>query len=191
MTTEDRTHDDPTRDAGDRMTDEERADGGAGTTVTHPAERERPDIPEAPAVDLDADAEAEAEAETDATSTADLARAGSASDDEARGSAAWADTDDDLVDGDGERAALFAEADASDYRDRWQQVQTEFVDDPRQAVQRADALVAELMKRLAETFAAERSELEGQWDRGGKVSTEDLRVALQRYRSFFDRLLSL
>jgi len=54
----------------------------------------------------------------------------------------------------------------------------------------ADSLVAELMQRLAETFSQEREQLESQWDGDGDVSTEDLRVALQRYRSFFDRLLS-
>jgi hypothetical protein len=50
--------------------------------------------------------------------------------------------------------------------------------------------VAQVMKRLAEVFAEERSSLERQWDRGDDVSTEDLRIALQRYRSFFQRLLS-
>lgn len=91
----------------------------------------------------------------------------------------------------GDRTPLFDEGHAGDLRSRWQQVQTEFVDDPRQAVQDADGLVAELMKQLARTFADERNALEDQWDRGDKVSTEDLRVTLQRYRSFFDRLLSL
>ena len=66
-----------------------------------------------------------------------------------------------------------------------------FVDEPRQAVQQADSLVAGAMKRLAEMFAAERAKLEGQWDRGDDVSTEDLRLALRRYRSFFGRLLSV
>lgn len=75
-------------------------------------------------------------------------------------------------------------------RERWTEIQAAFVDEPRKAVEGADNLVAETMKRLAETFAEERSRLEGQWDRGDKVSTEDLRLALQRYRSFFDRLLS-
>lgn len=123
-----------------------------------------------------------------ATSTADLARAGSpardAPDETAAGSNEG-DTDDDRP------TALFAEQEASGYRNRWLEVQTDFVDDPRQAVQRGDALVAELMQQLAETFAGERSDLEGQWDRGGEVSTEDLRLAMRRYRSFFDRLLSL
>ena len=70
-------------------------------------------------------------------------------------------------------------------------VQTAFVDEPRRAVEQADGLVAAAMKRLAEVFAEERSGLEKQWDRGDNVSTEDLRVALQRYRSFFHRLLAI
>jgi hypothetical protein len=65
------------------------------------------------------------------------------------------------------------------------------VDEPRRAVERADELVAQVIKRLAESFAQERSKLEGQWGRGDNVSTEDLRVALQRYRAFFDRLLNV
>jgi len=65
------------------------------------------------------------------------------------------------------------------------------VDEPRRSVEQADALVAEVIKRLANSFAEERSKLEGQWGRGGDVSTEDLRVALRRYRSFFDRLLNV
>jgi hypothetical protein len=73
----------------------------------------------------------------------------------------------------------------------WQSVQASFVDEPRQAVQRADELVAFAIKQIAETFARERSTLEAQWDRDGDVSTEDLRVALTKYRSFFHRLLSL
>jgi len=77
------------------------------------------------------------------------------------------------------------------FRSRWDAIQTGFVDEPRQAVEQADSLVAEVMQRLAETFADERAKLEEQWTRGENVSTEDLRVALQRYRSFFDRLLSM
>ncbi len=85
---------------------------------------------------------------------------------------------------------LFSESDIGDLRSRWGNVQAGFVDEPRQAVQEADKLVATVMQRLAEGFATERSNLEKQWDRGDNVSTEDLRVALQRYRSFFDRLLN-
>ena len=92
----------------------------------------------------------------------------------------------------GESAApLFPSNELESLRTRWKEIQTAFVDEPRTAVQQADGLVASAMKRLAEVFAEERSGLERQWDRGDSVSTEDLRVALQRYRSFFDRLLSV
>jgi hypothetical protein len=86
---------------------------------------------------------------------------------------------------------LFPNNELEDLRSRWSGVQTAFVDEPRKAVEQADGLVASAMKRLAEVFAEERSKLEQQWDRGDNVSTEDLRIALQRYRSFFQRLLSV
>ena len=86
---------------------------------------------------------------------------------------------------------LFANNETDDFRHRWTDIQAGFVDEPRQAVEKADGLVAEAMKRLAEIFARERGNLEQQWAKGGDVSTEDLRVALRRYRSFFDRLLSV
>lgn len=86
---------------------------------------------------------------------------------------------------------LFPNNELEDLRNRWNSVQAGFVDEPRHAVEQADSLVASAMKRLAEVFAEERSKLEGQWDRGDNVSTEDLRIALQRYRSFFHRLLSI
>ena len=86
---------------------------------------------------------------------------------------------------------LFPSNELEDLRNRWKEVQTAFVDEPRRAVEQADNLVASAMKRLAEVFAEERSKLEKQWDRGDNVSTEDLRVALQRYRSFFQRLLAV
>jgi hypothetical protein len=89
-----------------------------------------------------------------------------------------------------ERIALFGDKDAADLRKRWSDIQTGFVDEPRRAVEHADSLVADVMKRLAEGFASERAQLEKQWDRGDNITTEDLRVALQRYRSFFDRLLA-
>ena len=103
------------------------------------------------------------------------------------------EADDDAearADDDTEREPLFAGEDAESFRSRWQEVQAGFVDEPQQAVKDADSLVADLMQRLAETFSEERSNLESQWDSGEDASTEDLRVALQRYRSFFDRLLS-
>jgi hypothetical protein len=86
---------------------------------------------------------------------------------------------------------LLSEPEMGDFRSQWSKVQTCFVDEPRGTVEDADTLVAAVMQRLAEGFANERSGLEKQLDRGDKVSTEDLRVALRRYRSFFDRLLKL
>jgi hypothetical protein len=86
---------------------------------------------------------------------------------------------------------LFAGNESEDFRRRWTDIQAGFVDEPRQSVENADSLVAAAIKRLAEIFARERSSLEQQWAQGGDVSTEDLRLALQRYRSFFDRLLSV
>ena len=86
---------------------------------------------------------------------------------------------------------LFPNDELEGLRTRWKEIQTNFVDEPRKAVEQADGLVASAMKRLAEVVAQERSKLEGQWDRGDNVSTEDLRVALQRYRTFFHRLLSV
>jgi len=86
---------------------------------------------------------------------------------------------------------LFAPEASESFRSEWANIQIGFVDEPRQAVERADALVAQVMKRLAEVFADERAGLERQWDRGDQISTEDLRVALTRYRSFFDRLLKV
>jgi len=86
---------------------------------------------------------------------------------------------------------LFSESEMGDFRSQWSKVQTGFVDEPRRTVEEADKLVAAVMQRLAEGFANERSDLEKQWESGDNVSTEDLRVALQRYRSFFDRLLKL
>lgn len=88
-------------------------------------------------------------------------------------------------------STLFPENETNDFRTRWTDIQTGFVDEPRRAVEQADALVAEVIKRLANSFAEERSKLEAQWGRGDDVSTEDLRVSLRRYRSFFDRLLNV
>jgi hypothetical protein len=86
---------------------------------------------------------------------------------------------------------LFSESEMGDFRSQWSKIQTGFVDEPRRTVEGADKLVAAVMQRLAEGFANERSGLEKQWDRGDNVSTEELRISLQRYRSFFDRLLEL
>jgi hypothetical protein len=88
-------------------------------------------------------------------------------------------------------APLLQTSDLDAVSRRWHDIQNGFVDAPQQAVQSADALVQDLMQRLAQQFAEERTQLESQWSRGDQVSTEDLRVVLQRYRTFFQRLLSV
>jgi hypothetical protein len=85
---------------------------------------------------------------------------------------------------------FFPGSEANGFRSRWTEIQTNFVDEPRQAVEQADQLVAEVIQRLAQVFAEERETLESQWGQGDGVDTEGLRVALRRYRSFFERLLS-
>jgi hypothetical protein len=101
-----------------------------------------------------------------------------------------ADAAADQTDRDTEVRALLPEGEQASFRGRWEEIQTRFVDDPRRAVEDADALVATVMRQLAEGFASERERLEGMWGRGEDVGTEDLRVTLQRYRSFFQRLLA-
>ncbi len=90
----------------------------------------------------------------------------------------------------GQPTQLFPDNELNELRARWDKTQIGFVDEPRAAVEQADSLVATVVKRIAEQFAAERADLEHQWDRGTEVSTEDLRQALRKYRSFFDRLLA-
>jgi hypothetical protein len=87
--------------------------------------------------------------------------------------------------------SLFADGDVEDYRVRWSSIQTAFVDEPRKAVEDADNLVKSVLNKLSESFTQERQALASQWGRGDNVSTEDLRITLRRYRSFFDRLLSV
>ncbi|MGQ0840567.1 hypothetical protein [Actinokineospora sp.] len=86
-------------------------------------------------------------------------------------------------------AELFTSDEVTRFRGQWQTIQTNFVDDPQEAVQGADHLVAEVMQTLAATFADHKRDLEGQWRSGAEVETEDLRVALRRYRSFLNQLL--
>jgi|SRR5580698_8832582 hypothetical protein len=92
-------------------------------------------------------------------------------------------------------APLFDDREAGDLRTRWQNIQGSFVDDPQASVSQADQLVASAIQRLAEIFAHEKANLESAWSRDGDgsnaVSTEDMRQALRRYRSFFDRILSV
>ncbi|WP_351225468.1 hypothetical protein [Streptomyces sp. NPDC002133] len=84
---------------------------------------------------------------------------------------------------------LIPPGEAESYRDRWQEIQGTFVDDPRDSVRAADALVADVIQSLAANFADHKKDLESQWSRGEEIETEGLRVALQRYRTFFNRLL--
>jgi hypothetical protein len=86
---------------------------------------------------------------------------------------------------------LFHDEELQGFRSRWDQVQASFVDEPRLAVEQADGLVANMVRRLAEEFSTARADLERQWDTGGDVSTEELRQVLRRYRSFFNRLLPI
>jgi hypothetical protein len=124
------------------------------------------------------------EAERDRGDTTDAGDAPSADPEdgraEPRSTAAMADED----------TQLLPREENERFHSRWETIQTGFVDEPRQTVEQADELVAEVMKQLAEGFADERTRLEQQWGRGEDVSTEDLRVALQRYRAFFQRLLA-
>jgi hypothetical protein len=92
--------------------------------------------------------------------------------------------------GDEHPEPLLGDEDTESFQARWRDIQVRFVDEPRDSVKDADGLVAELMQRLAGSFSEERNRLEGEWERGSEVSTEDLRVALKHYRSFFNRLLS-
>ena len=87
--------------------------------------------------------------------------------------------------------ALLPQDNVTDFRSRWDRIQTGFVDEPRTAVQQADELVTETINRLAENFASARGRLEDQWSTGENVSTEDLRVAFKKYRTFFEKLLSV
>jgi hypothetical protein len=92
---------------------------------------------------------------------------------------------------DAKLAPLFTQETAQDFRSRWDLVQRSFVDDPREAVHAADELVAQVSENLAQTFANQRSALEKGWDQAEQPTTENLRIALRQYRSFFDRLLSI
>jgi hypothetical protein len=92
---------------------------------------------------------------------------------------------------DTELSPLFSDEEERNFRNRWKDIQTGFVDEPRRSVEQADELIAKLLQRLAESFSEQRSHLEQQWEKSDSASTEDLRLALRRYRSFFDRLLSI
>jgi hypothetical protein len=114
----------------------------------------------------------------------------SASEPLARERAAEEPADQSSADADDEREPLLSQEQTAGFTKRWEEIQVGFVDEPRDSVAQADSLVADLMQQLAAGFSDERERLEKQWDSGDDVSTEDLRVALTRYRSFFNRLLS-
>jgi hypothetical protein len=86
-------------------------------------------------------------------------------------------------------ASLLNREESEHFRTRWNEIQGKFVDEPRAAVQLADGLVSEVVEKITQMFAHEHSSLENQWKKGDDVSTEDLRKALQHYRSFFNRLV--
>ena len=90
-----------------------------------------------------------------------------------------------------ELVPLFEEDAARKFRSRWLTIQSKFVDDPSDSVKQADDLVADVIKNVTMSFANRRVSLEKQWNSGDNTSTEDLRIALKQYRSFFDRLLTL
>lgn len=94
-----------------------------------------------------------------------------------------------LIMNSGSLAELLEHEDSAHYRARWIEIQTKFIDDPRSAVNEADGLVSEVVEKITQLFSEERKTLEGQWKEGSDVSTEDLRKALQHYRSFFNRLV--
>ncbi|MEW1776872.1 hypothetical protein [Streptomyces sp. NPDC086777] len=142
----------------------EAAEGGSGRAPMYPGESVATPQTRGPASVPDADRSDAPAAATDA------ARAPDTSDDQA--------------------PPLLTEDEDLGFRDRWQRIQNNFVDDPREAVQGADALVADVMQTLATTFAQHKRDLEDQWGQGEQVDTEELRRALRRYRSFFNRLLT-
>jgi hypothetical protein len=156
--------------------------GATADTRTEPADTVDPADVSDP-TETTRDAYGSAGATTDRATTAG-ATTDSATD-ATTGSASRAPRQDNAEEG----SALFADDDSERFRGRWHDVQSGFVDDPKQAVQDADALVAELMQTLASTFADRKHSLEGQWQQGGEAETEDLRLALRGYRSFFDQML--
>lgn len=85
---------------------------------------------------------------------------------------------------------LLPEERLSSLKEQWSTIQTSFVDEPKSSVEKADELVADVMQTIAKRFAEERDTLEREWSGGGDPSTEDLRRAMQHYRSFFERLLA-
>jgi hypothetical protein len=128
--------------------------------------------------------------ENETVTTADLSGTSRRPDDEIAPEMQSQGTSEQASQTDETNQPLLSAEDGAAFQARWKDIQVGFVDEPQSAVAQADALVAELMQRLASQFAEERGRLEREWERGEQVSTEDLRQALQHYRSFFQRLLA-
>jgi hypothetical protein len=122
---------------------------------------------------------------TDAIANAGRARK------EAAANASHPDASERAGENEAELSPLFSDETEQQFRTQWHDIQTGFVDEPRRAVEQADELVARLMQQLAQSFSDQRTSLERQWEQSDKISTEELRVALRRYRSFFERLLAI
>jgi hypothetical protein len=90
----------------------------------------------------------------------------------------------------GTSASLFNGEETEEFRTRWHQIQGKFVDEPRIAVEQADALVSEIVEKITGMFAEQQDLLEEQWKQGKEVSTEEMRKTLQNYRSFFNILMA-
>ncbi|GAB1331340.1 hypothetical protein [Streptomyces sennicomposti] len=189
LTTEDPARSDPSRPA--RTTGEPQSDPALPARTAGAAERA-----DTAGSSKDPGRRDDAETAPDALEGAGVAgaptgRAGTAGATAATGIAGTAHTADakPAEDADDEVPRLLEAGDERDFRDRWRETQSKFVDDPREAVHSADTLVADVIRTLTTTFAQHKQELEGQWSQGERADTEELRRALRRYRSFFNRLL--
>jgi hypothetical protein len=153
-------------------------------------DRQTPTVESDEELARDAEATRETESGRDAPPTTDAVRAADRAPEAVREPRQEPTRDSSAGTGNAD-AALFNRDATKDYQDRWLVIQTEFVDEPRQAVEKAESLVGEVMQALTESFAREHRDLEARWSGDREVSTEDLRLAIRRYRSFFNRLLSL
>lgn len=163
----------------DESTTTHRADRGAGTTVAEPTAARRPEEGTTPEHRPGTVRETSTgtghgthEQGEGQSGTAGTAGAGTST----RSTGEW---------------RLLSDEDSRRMRERWESIQASFIDEPQGAVEEADRLVSDATDQVAEGFRRERGELEEQWSRGDEISTEELRQTLKRYRSFFDRLLSL
>jgi hypothetical protein len=155
---------------------------GTGETETRTAEPVEEPTADA-ATETEAGTETEERGGGQALSTEDLVQAEPETAETTTGTAETSRTPDEE-----DRHVLFDDDEVERFQSSWQSIQTAFVDDPQRAVKEADELVAAVIQTLAATFAEHKSELESAWSQG-EPATEDLRIALRRYRSFFKQLL--